>query len=119
MHKLRGHHLICLHFFKGEGYDEGFVENIRRVLATIDIAEVVEGLDDVCGACPHNFGFCNYYESSEEEVRELDEFALSLLGLKVGERVRWEDLKAKISEVLEEWKSFACEDCDWRVVCDA
>lgn len=33
MSSLRGHHLICLHFFKGEGYDAAFVENLARVIA--------------------------------------------------------------------------------------
>ncbi len=29
---LRGHHLICLHFFPGYGYDASFVESLRNVL---------------------------------------------------------------------------------------
>lgn len=119
MHKLRGHHLICLHFFRGHGYDRGFVENLKRILATVCVVEIVSGVDDVCEACPHNVGFCGYSENSEKEVRELDEFALNLLKLKVGEKVEWSELKIKIPEVIERWKEFACKDCDWRSVCDA
>jgi hypothetical protein len=30
--KLRGHHLICLQFFKGEGYSKIFVENAKQIV---------------------------------------------------------------------------------------
>lgn len=119
MHKLRGHHLICLHFFKGYGYDEKFTENLRDVISKIKVVEVVEGIDDICKACPYNVGFCNYKESSEKEVKELDAFALDLLGLNIGEKVSWSYLKEKIPKTIEKWKFFACKNCDWRRVCDA
>ncbi|MEM0503625.1 MAG: DUF1284 domain-containing protein [Archaeoglobaceae archaeon] len=119
MHKLRGHHLICLHFFKGQGYDEKFVKNLQRILATVDVIEIVDGIDEVCKFCPHNAGFCNYSENSEKEVRELDEFALSLLRLKIGEKINWSDLKERIPKILGEWRAFACKNCDWKGVCDA
>lgn len=54
MVKLRGHHLICLHFFKGEGYSKAFVENLREVVKRAEnrTLEIVTGGDDVCAACP-------------------------------------------------------------------
>uniref|UniRef100_A0A7C4WD24 DUF1284 domain-containing protein n=1 Tax=Geoglobus ahangari TaxID=113653 RepID=A0A7C4WD24_9EURY len=64
--KLRGHHLICLNFFKGEGYSKEFVENIERILKEREI-EVVIGADDVCSKCPHlKSGSCNYKENSRK-----------------------------------------------------
>ena len=83
--ELRGHHLICLHFFRGEGYNKDFVENLRRIIekAESEFVRVVNGADDVCKKCPYNVnGICNYSETSEEEVRELDELALNLLSIK-------------------------------------
>uniref|UniRef100_A0A7J2TIP2 DUF1284 domain-containing protein n=1 Tax=Archaeoglobus fulgidus TaxID=2234 RepID=A0A7J2TIP2_ARCFL len=118
MHKLRGHHLICLHFFKGMGYDDRFVENIKRILESIDEVEIVDGIDDVCKFCPHNAGFCNYSPDSEKEVRELDRFALELLGFNVGDSVKWKDIKSRIPKLIEEWRIFACKECEWRNVCD-
>ncbi len=116
MVKLRGHHLICLQFFRGAGYDENFVENLQRVieLAKREEITVVDGVDDVCEACPHNRGYCAYSENSEREVREMDEFAKKLLG--VSERARWSEIAAKVPEIFEEWKVF-CENCDWRDHC--
>jgi len=116
MHRLRGHHLICLHFFRrGE---ENFRENLSRILSSISEVEVVKGVDDVCKACRYNEGFCNYSSKAEEEVSELDRFALHKLGVEVGSKVKWEELKAKVSKIIEEWKDFACRNCDWRGDCD-
>ncbi len=118
MHKLRGHHLICLHFFKGRGYDEEFIENIKRILKNISKIEVVEGPDDVCKCCPYNIGVCNYSPDSEKEVRELDSFALKLLKFEVGDVIDWDNLKQKLPFIVEEWRNKACKDCDWRNTCD-
>jgi len=113
--------LICLHFFKGKGYSDEFVENLRRVVekAKSDYIKVVDYADDVCKACPHNLnGVCTYSENANEEVKALDDLALKLLGINVGDLVLWRDLKVKIPKVLNEWKLKACKDCDWRDVCD-
>ncbi|TDA26879.1 MAG: DUF1284 domain-containing protein [Archaeoglobi archaeon] len=118
MHRLRGHHLICLHFFKGYDYDEKFRDNLTRILSSISVVEVVDDIDDVCKACPYNKGFCNYSSGSEKEVRTLDEFALKKLGLKVGKRIKWDDLRNKIKEIIEEWKDFACKNCEWQGACN-
>ncbi len=118
MVKLRGHHLICLHFFKGKGYSKDFVENMFRVMEEAEKSEVeiVDGIDDVCAACPYNSdGFCTYSENADEEVRRLDEFALKLLNVR--NRVKWEHLKCRIPEIIQLWKEKACKDCDWNNTC--
>lgn len=46
MQMLKGPHLICLHFFKGRGYDEEFIENIKIVHKNISKFEVVESPDN-------------------------------------------------------------------------
>ncbi|MEM2726931.1 MAG: DUF1284 domain-containing protein [Archaeoglobaceae archaeon] len=118
MNKLRGHHLICLHFFTGHGFDDKFRENLARILNNISEVEVVDSADDVCKACPYNAGFCNYSPTAEKEVGELDRFALKKLNLDVGTRIKWDRLKQEINQVIEEWKDFACKNCEWRGVCD-
>ncbi|MCX7999233.1 MAG: DUF1284 domain-containing protein [Leptospiraceae bacterium] len=118
MHKLRSHHLICLHFFKGHGFDYEFQKNLSIVLKSISEVEVVDGVDDVCKACPYNVGFCNYSPEAEKEVKELDIFALQKLNLKVGSRVNWKELESKIDELIDDWKDLACKSCDWRGICD-
>ena len=67
--RLRAHHLICLHFFKGEGYTPEYVENLRFIVGRAkarERIEVVMGADDVCKPCPFlKDGIC---EKGEEEI---------------------------------------------------
>lgn len=117
MHRLRAHHLICLHFFKGS-FDKKFQENLKEILKGISEVEVIDRIDDVCKACPYNKGFCNYSQTAEDEVKRLDEFALKILRLEIGSKVKWDELKVKIPELIGLWKDFACNNCYWRGDCD-
>ena len=119
MSRLRGHHLICLNFFKGEGYSREFSENIWGILENEKI-QVVFGADDVCIKCPYlKNGLCVYSEKAEESVTELDQMAYRLLDVYPGDTVRWDEIKRKIPRIMKKWKDFACADCDWKNVCES
>lgn len=116
--RLRGHHLICLNFFKGEGYNKEFVENIERILKEKEI-KVVSGADDVCSKCPYlRDGVCNYKENAEEEIRELDELACKLLEIPPDSITSWDEIRIKLPNIMKDWKEFACKNCDWIKVCE-
>jgi hypothetical protein len=117
---LRGHHLICLHFYRGQGYQRDFVENLERVLkhAESEGVTVTEGPDDVCRACPYLEGsFCSYSETSEEEIREMDRKALGLLSLSPGDNALWQGIKEYLPEVLPVWYDSFCSSCHWLQAC--
>jgi len=120
--RLRGHHLICLHFFSGEGYDSEFVENLRKVLKRAEAGEEIEvssGADDVCRKCPHLRGErCLYDKNAEDEIREMDWSALKLLGLENRRKVKWVEIREKIPGILQGWSKDYCRECDWRTVCE-
>lgn len=122
MIKLRGHHLICLHFFKGEGYNPEFVANLREILKRAEAGEEVKvypGPDDVCRVCPYLKGeTCFYDEDAEAGIREMDRMAIRLLGLKTKVSVKWTDIKGKVLEVLHIWAREYCKECNWRKVCE-
>jgi len=122
MIKLRGHHLICLHFFKGEGYNHEFVANLREILKRVKAGEevkVLSGSDDVCRMCPYLKGeICFYNKDAEAEIREMDRMAIRLLGLKTKESVKWLDIGGKVLEILHIWAREYCKECDWRTVCE-
>ena len=67
MLKLRGHHLVCLHYFQGEGYSREFVCNLQELVHRAEKGEPVEvvvGPDDVCRACPNlRKGRCRHKNS--------------------------------------------------------
>jgi uncharacterized protein len=120
--KLRGHHLICLHFFMGEGYAPEFVDNLRAILARAKAGEevwVVDGPDDVCRMCPYLKGRkCDYGKGADAGIREMDITALTLLGLKNRDKVNWSDIGKEIPAIFRVWSEKYCKDCDWREACE-
>ncbi len=121
MPRLRGHHLICLHFFDGEGYSEDFVENLRAVLnaAEDNDVEVITGADDVCGKCPHfRNQRCQFNETADEEVREMDAVALSLLKLAPGTKSEWKEIREILPVLFSQWYNSYCAGCDWKRACE-
>ncbi|WP_297209387.1 MULTISPECIES: DUF1284 domain-containing protein [Thermodesulfovibrio] len=113
---LRGHHLICLHFFTGEGYNKAFVENLYTVIdrAKDEIIFVAEGADEICKKCPH---LINNICKDEKEIAEMDKTALELLKLKTTYNVSWEEIKKKLSEIFNHWYELYCIPCIYLDVC--
>jgi len=120
--KLRGHHLICLHFFIGEGYNVEFVAHLSEIVKRAeagDKIEVCSGADDVCKRCPYlKDDKCMYDKNADPEIQEMDRRAIELLRLKMAERVNWIDIKKRIPGILYEWSRNYCNDCDWRKACE-
>jgi len=114
--ELRGHHLLCLHFFAGEGYSPAFADNLRAMLtaAETDGAVVVNGADSVCTPCP---GLTGTMCEAEKEVRRLDDLALRLLEVAPGDTVVWNNVRDRLPDVLEAWYAGACDGCSWLTVC--
>jgi len=121
MARLRGHHLICLHFFHGEGYDAGFVDNLRSVMEKARAEEIrmCAGPDDVCAGCPHlREEACRYNEGAEEAVAEMDVTALRLLGMSAGEGADWGKIRKDLAPLFCEWYEVYCARCTWRRACE-
>jgi len=119
--RLRGHHLICLHFFNGEGYDVAFTENLDDVLkrAGSEYIEVCEGADMVCEKCPYlKDRKCEHDEHADEGIREMDREALALLEIKNGSEVRWREIKEKVPALFLHWSRQYCNECDWKKTCE-
>ena len=115
--KLRGHHLICLNFFRGEGYSEDFIRNIYSVIGKKDI-DIVKGTDEVCAKCPYlKDGMCNNPEYSDEMITHQDSEALRLLEFKPGMRVDWRLISDKLPGIIGDWKAQFCGECGYRKVC--
>lgn len=119
--KLRGHHLICLHFFSGEGYDSKFIENFKNVMriAKSKEIEVCRIADDICQKCPYlKDEKCQFSEYADKEVNEMDDKAMHLLKLAPGMMVKWYLIKNKLLGIFQEWYEFYCVDCEWRWACE-
>ncbi|MDP2992563.1 MAG: DUF1284 domain-containing protein [Deltaproteobacteria bacterium] len=118
---LRGHHLICLYFFAGEGYAAEFIENLRSTLnaAKSEPIEICAGADDICGKCPYlKDGLCRYNKNAEEEIKKMDNAALRLLKLTPGTQIKWSGIEERLPEIFFEWHKSYCGDCDWKIACE-
>jgi hypothetical protein len=121
MIRLRGHHLICLHFFSGEGYDNIFIDNLRNVMERTETEEieVCEEADEICEKCPYlKDNQCRYDEHSDEEIKKMDKAAVSLLEIDKGIKVGWHKIKRNIPEIFFQWYMDNCNKCDWKQVCE-
>ena len=123
--RLRGHHLICLQFFRGEGYSEAFVDNLVGFVerATDARATLVDNADDVCAACPGlgEDGTCTDPAAGEAEVRRLDRLAFNLLGVRPGRELSLAEARARLSAdaiATGRWRFEACSECSWEDVCE-
>jgi hypothetical protein len=121
--KIRGHHLLCLNFYRGAGYSPEFVRNVTDILRKIKNRnikmEIVIGCDDICSACPHiRGGRCEKYEGAEEVVTRMDSDIIKRLGLSIGSQVNFNEVsemtkkEIKPSDIEE-----ICEDCEWLETC--
>ncbi len=121
MPALRGHHLICLHFFNGEGYNEEFIGNLKSTLssASVDGVNVISGVDDICSKCPYKKEtFCRHTDTSDKEIRDMDSTALKLLDLSPGDLVNWEEIRRVLPSIFHEWHRNYCSACDWKAACE-
>jgi uncharacterized protein len=120
--RLRGHHLICLQFFSGEGFQPEFIENLREIIKKAEAGEEVcacPGPDDICSRCPYlKAETCLYNKDADEEISKMDQAAQELLNTNAGEEIKWRDLKEKIPGIFAVWSGHYCSGCDWKRVCE-
>jgi hypothetical protein len=120
MLRLRGHHLICLHFFTGEGYDDTFMENLKNVLkrAETEDIETCDDADEICEKCPYlKDNKCSFDEHADEQIKEMDKTALNLLEVTKNSIV-WDKIKGNMPEIFPQWFRKYCIECDWRKACE-
>ena len=119
--KFRGHHLICLHFFSGEGYNNTYIDNLKIIMDRVknNELEICSGADNICMKCPHlNDDRCQYKEGADEEIREMDSKALNLLHVYPGIGLEWQQVREMLPGIFNEWYKTYCIECKWRWVCE-
>jgi hypothetical protein len=121
MPRLRGHHLVCLHFFHGEGYDETFIENLKKVInrAEQDSVTISSGADDVCKKCIYlKKGRCESSDNADKAIQKMDLKALALMGHSEGDKVKWDDIKNNVRKIFPDWYFQYCTECEWKKACE-
>lgn len=118
---LRGHHVLCVHGFRGMGYSPDFVKKMSDLVAAIrddnrDFPiQVVEGLDEACGACPNQGdGICAASPGSDAHVRELDRRIMHHIGIAHGQVIDKSELVERTAaRVRPEQLDELCRGCSW------
>ncbi len=119
--RIRGHTLLCLQGFRGEGYSAGFVTNMAAIHQRLadnrsQWVEIIDAPDAICAACPHLLptGCSLHGEGSELHMQAQDHDVLMRLGLHVGDRLPWGDILDRICTSLTgESLTDICGQCRW------
>lgn len=117
---LRGHHLLCVHGFRGMGYSPAFIEKMHDLVTEINNhaidfpIKVVVGLDEACFYCPHKGdGVCNSPKSNAF-VTHLDEKVMNHLKIENGEIYMKNELVSLVANhVYPDDLDYLCEGCSW------
>ena len=119
--RIRGHTLLCLQGFRGEGYSPGFVENmaaIHRQLTNNPTGPVlvVDAPDAICSSCPNlKDGGCHLHgPGSEEGMIAQDRDVMHRLGIDRGEELPWQEIVHRIAQAVRgEMLPEICGKCPW------
>ena len=117
--RLRPHHGMCLAYFVGEGYSEGFSAHMGRVLSSLVPGTAVEltvAADAVCAQCPNDHGgLCE----TAEKVRRYDRAVLERCGLEAGETLPFGAFTALVQEriLAPGLRREICGECQWDALC--
>ncbi|MBQ9898625.1 MAG: DUF1284 domain-containing protein [Ruminococcus sp.] len=118
--ELRPHHALCVRFFRGLGYSDGFCCNMTAVIAHLmtedPLLTVTDGADMICAGCPNSIsGTC----TGSEKVSRYDRRVSELCGLSPGMTVRWSELyAAAYARIVQKGLlTEVCGDCSWHDIC--
>lgn len=120
---LRGHHLLCLPRFRGQGYSAVFNANMARIAQSLaeepeQIVCLTDTFDDICRACPHQSEDGCALDEDGRTVADRDRRILALLNLTVGACVSYAQLSEKLAAVADRaLPEKACTGCRWLRVC--
>jgi Uncharacterized conserved protein len=118
--ELRPHHGLCIAHFRGLGYNEEFVVNMKMVIAKLKSSEepvtLVCHTDVICSSCPHNQnGECN----SGQKVLSYDQACLELCGFQENQKVTWGEYAEQVKNyiLLTDKLTEVCKECEWLDIC--
>lgn len=117
--RLRAHHLLCVHGFRGMGYNPGFVDNLAAIVYRFQNEpglqiQILRNLDAVCAACPSNGGDICEQERRDRHIQAMDDRVIRRLELAEGEVYDRDDLVERTaSRIRPEDLDILCRGCEW------
>ena len=117
---LRPHHGMCLAYFKGEGYSDGFSAHMQEMLDIFQKGAKIQlhaDTDEICSACPNNQdGICE----ARDKVAEYDSAVLERCGLKAGQVLDFAAFTKTVQEKIlaTDKRREICGNCQWNSICE-
>ena len=117
---LRPHYGMCLAYFKGEGYSDGFSAHMQEMLDIFEKGAKIQlhaDTDEICSACPNNEKGCC---SSFSLVEKYDKAVLELCSLENGQVMDFQTFTDIVQkEILASGKrKEICGECQWNSICE-
>lgn len=113
---IRPHHINCLFFFKGLGYNYDFTSNMNNIKNTLIKdnnvkIKLVSQCDMICSHCPSkSLGVCLF----EDKVRLLDNNTLKEYKLNINTEYDFSYIIENIYKKYDYKKFFnICNTCEW------
>lgn len=118
---LRPHHGMCLAYFEGKGYSQGFTAHMGKILELLkkDVyVKLTVGGDTICSACPK---LKEQTCITENLVEEYDRKVLLLCGLQENEIIPFTELTEKVEKFIlhPEKRKEICGNCQWNEICSS
>ncbi|MDO5294142.1 MAG: DUF1284 domain-containing protein [bacterium] len=120
MHRLRGHHLVCMQQFQGVGYNEEFAKNMTDVIKQLQEnplqqVTVLKSMDDICEKCPNKLDeeHCALSRPGKPDSSVKDGKLLEVLGLEVGGTYSYQEILTRIERNIEAAYDTCCKGCGW------
>lgn len=116
---LRPHHGMCLAYFVGSGYSEGFTRHMQEMLELLEADMQViltVAVDEICSACPNNVsGVCK----DSVKVECYDRAVLEQCGLTEGQELDFHEFVRVVQEhvIASGRRTEICGDCQWDGIC--
>ncbi len=116
---IRPHHGMCLAYFQGKGYSEGFTGHMQEMKERFESdpqVKLVVDTDEICSACPNNEkGSC----TSARKVEGYDRAVLEYCGLKEGQELSALTFFRQVQEqiLIKGRRSEICGNCVWDEIC--
>lgn len=112
---LRPHHINCIYFYKGFGYDKKFIENMNYILDSLFQnkynIKFVKECDVLCKACPNRIkNECK----TEKHVKKLDDLTIKNYNLYLDKIYSFNEIYEKYYKNFD-YKKFTniCSSCEW------
>jgi uncharacterized protein len=116
---LRGHHLICLVAFSGQGYSAAFARNFKKLQGVYlsksrHRVKVITAADQACQKCPHLVGnqCVSPTDGPNKKIVALDKKALKLLGIKPG-IYKTGNIHSRLRQLKKGSIEAFCKKCSW------